>query len=97
MATIEGIVFEDHDVAYKEIILQLGIVGVAELYAARCEEALLELGVPIHHGQGCKFDSLLRHRGDEESPKPWRSPGTGAQGDFMTVAVMDVERGRHWE
>ena len=44
--------FEDHDVAHKEIILQLGIVGVAELYAARCEEALLELGVHYITGRG---------------------------------------------
>ena len=44
--------FGDHDVPYKGRFLQLGIVGVAELYAARREEALLELGVQYITGRG---------------------------------------------
>ena len=36
---------EEHDVGCKEGILQLGVVYIAEPYAAQCEETLLELGI----------------------------------------------------
>jgi hypothetical protein len=91
VAIVEGVVFEDRDVPYTERILQ--IVDVAKLYAARCEEALLELGIQYITGRGAS-SSLYWGIGEMRNrAKPWRSPGTGAQGDFMTVAVMDVERG----
>ena len=80
MATIDGIVFEDHDVPYKERILQLGIVGGAELYAARCEEALLELGVQYITGRRASSTVYCGIGVIRNPAKPWRSPGNGAQG-----------------
>ncbi len=47
MAIIELVVLEDHDVRYKEGLLQVGIVDVAALYAAQGKEALLELGKEV--------------------------------------------------
>lgn len=42
---VEGVVLEEHDVRREEGILQPRMVYIAELYAAQCEEALLELGI----------------------------------------------------
>jgi hypothetical protein len=60
VAIVEGIVFEDYNVPYEERILQLRIVDVAKLYAARWEEAPLELGIQYILGrEGCELDTLL--------------------------------------
>ena len=45
MAVIEGVVLEKHDVRREQGILQPRVVYIAELYAAQCEEAPLELGM----------------------------------------------------
>ena len=45
MAVVEGVVLEEHDVRCEEGILQVWVVYIARLYAAQCEEALLELGM----------------------------------------------------
>ena len=45
MAVVEGVMLEEHDVRCEEGILQPGMVYIAELYAAQCTEALLELGI----------------------------------------------------
>ena len=47
MAVVVDIVLKDHDVHYKEGLLQLGIVNVAILYAAQGKEMLLELGIKV--------------------------------------------------
>ena len=47
MVIVEDIVFEDHDVHYKEGLLQLRIVDVAVPYVAQGKEALLELGIKV--------------------------------------------------
>ena len=39
--------FEDHDVHYKEGLLQLRIVDVAVPYVVQGKEALLELGIKV--------------------------------------------------
>ena len=47
MTIVEDVVLEDHDVCYKEGLLQLRVVDVAAPYAAQREEALLELGIEV--------------------------------------------------
>jgi hypothetical protein len=91
--TIEGVVFEDHDVPYKERILQLGIVGVAELYAARCEEALLELGVQYITGRRASSTVYCGIGVTRNPTKPWREvrgPGHRALRRFGDVNGADI-------
>ena len=90
MAIVEGVVLEDHDLSYEKRILQLSDV---KLYAARCEKAPLELGIQYILGR-VESSTLYWGIGEMRNrAKPRRSPGTGAQGDFTTVAVMDGEQG----
>jgi len=44
---VEGVVLEDHDVRDEEGTLQPRMVYIAELDAAHCEEALLELWMEV--------------------------------------------------
>lgn len=45
MIIVEGVVLEEHDVRCDEDVLQLGMVYITQLYAAKCEEASPELRV----------------------------------------------------
>ena len=89
VAIVEGVVLEDHDLSYEKRILQLSDV---KLYAARCEKAPLELGIQYILGRGAS-STLYWGIGEMRNRAKPRSPGTGAQGNFTTVAVMDGEQG----
>jgi hypothetical protein len=80
VAIVELVVLEDHDVRYKEGLLQVGIVDVAALYTAQGKIALLELGKEV--------------RGDETGR--WETTGNSGKvklvAEYATVEVRVVGR-----